>query len=261
MKVSYSELWTRGARAARRVAVPTVFAALVVVGASGRAHAAAAPEAAKGAEVESYHVLQLNNATSQSDAIDIVTDLRNMLPRARVFYVNSRDAITMMGTEQDYEVAQRIVGDLSRGPRVFRLTYAFTDLRVGQAPEHHSAAVIVNCGSRAMLKQGERVPVVTGGNVTSGHDAAQQVQYLDVGLNINADLSGTADNLRLQTRITHSAIVQGKSDAGAMDPVLRQTVLDDVATVPVGKAVKLGSFAIPGTSEQEQVEVTAEPVQ
>ena len=44
-KVSYLELWSRAVRAARRVGVPTLFAALVVAGASGRANAAAGLEA------------------------------------------------------------------------------------------------------------------------------------------------------------------------------------------------------------------------
>lgn len=87
------------------------------------------------------------------------------------------------------------------------------------------------------------------------------MQYLDVGLHLNASLSGPANDLVLQTQVVQSAVVPEKSVAGLPDPILRQTTLDSTAIVTVGKPLILGSLDIPGTAKQEQIEVTAEPVE
>ena len=260
MKSTYSELRSRTLCLARIFAVPALMVALAVLGLSATAYAATGSDAATGARSESYHVLYLNGIVSQRDATEIETDLRNLLGRARIYYVPSRNAISMMSTQHDFEIAQKIVAEMSRGPRVFRLTYTFTHFGGGKSAGHRSVSVVVASGEHASIKHGERVPLEMGRDSQEPNGPSQQVQYIDVGLNLNASLRGPADDLVLQTKVVESAVVPGKSEAGAPDPVIRQTVLDSTSIVPVGKPLVLGSIEVPGANKQEQVEVTAEAV-
>lgn len=260
MKSSYTELSTRTMCLVRRFAVPILMVALAVAGLSAPAQAATAADHAAGAVARSYHVLYLKGVVTQYDAVEVESDLRNLLPKARIFYVSSRNAISMMSTEHDFEVAQKVVAEMNPGPRVFRLTYTFTNFEGGQSGAHRSVAVVVASGEHASLKQGERVPLVTGRAGANPNDASQQYQYIDVGLNLNVSLRGPADDLVLQTKIAESAVVPDKSVAGLPDPIIRQTVLNNASIVPVGKPLLIGSIEMPGTNKHEQIEVTVEAV-
>lgn len=260
MKSTYFELRSRTLCLARIFAVPALMVALVVFGLSATAHAATGSDAVTGARSESYHVLYLTGVVSQRDAIEIETDLRNILGRARIYYMPSRNAISMMSTQHDFEIARKIVAEMSRGPRVFRLTYTFTHLGGGKRAGHRSVSVVVTSGEYASIKHGERVPLVTGRGSQKPNGPSQVFQYIDVGLNLNASLRGPADDLVLQTKVAESAVVPGKSEAGAPGPMIRQTVLDSTSIVPVGKPLVLGSIEVPGTDKREQIAVTAEAV-
>lgn len=246
--------------AVRRLAVPTLFATFVLAGASGRAHAAQAYAGASAKAPESYHVIYLKGVTTQDDAIDILTDLRNLFVRHRVeiFYVSSQNAISMMSTEQEYETARQVVAGMERGPRVFRLTYSISGTDAAGKAMHRNVGMTVASGNESSIVQGQKIPVTTGGFSSKN---GSEVQYLDAGLKLTAKLSGPADDLVLRTRLGESAVVSEKSILGVEDPVLRQTALDTISIVTVGKPLVLGSISVPGTSRQDRVEVTVEPVQ
>ncbi|HSV90313.1 MAG TPA: hypothetical protein VLH80_04415, partial [Nitrospiraceae bacterium] len=71
------------------------------------------------------------------------------------------------------------------GLKTYRLTYTLTETDGGKRVGTQHFAMIVVSGGKTVLKQGNRVPLVTGSVSTSG-GAQTQVQYLDVGLNIDA---------------------------------------------------------------------------
>lgn len=261
MKSSYSELWVRATCAARRFAVFTLMVALTVISLSAAAYAAPAADNSNDANAKVYHTIYLKGIVNQDNATDILVDLRNMVPSARYFYVQSRNAISIMGTEHDYEIAKQVVTDMTQGHRVFRLTYILTNLGNGKAAGHRTFAFVVASGERVSLKKGGRVPVVTGYDGKDASHANKQVQYLDVGLNLNASLNGPADDLVLETKVVQSALAPNKSENSSIDPVIHQTMLNSTTILPVGKPVVLGSLDIPGTTKHEQIEVTAEPVE
>ena len=209
----------------------------------------------------SYQTLYLTNLTSQHDANDIQTDLRNMLPQAKLFYVPSQAALSIRGSAEDISLAQKIVSDLDRNKKIYRLTYTITDIDNGKraAPQHFS--IIVASGSKTDLKQGSKVPIVTG-TYTENGPASQnsQVQYQDIGLEIEASLNAYLDGVRLQTKLAESSVAEEKSGVGPQDPIFRQTTFEGTATLAPGKPLVLGSLDIPGTTRRQEVEVVSEAV-
>jgi len=216
----------------------------------------ATPPQAK-ADQQMYQTLYLANATDQESLNDIQTALRNMIPHAKIYGVSSEAAITMRGTPEEIAMAQKVIADLDRPRRIYRLTYTITDSENGQVKGSQHYTLVVASGDKTVFKQGGRVPIVTG---STGKDASQtnQVQYLDVGLNINAILSTSTDALTLHSKVELSGLQTAGS--GARDPDLHQTVLEGTSELVPGKPLVLGSLDSPATSRHEDVEVVAELV-
>ena len=206
-----------------------------------------------------YQTLYLTYATDQGSINDIQTALRNMLPRARLYGVSSENAITLRGTSEDIAMAQKIVADLDRPRKVYRLTYTISAGEGSQPGTTQHYTLIVASGDRTVFKEGSRVPIVTG---STGKDESQHsdVQYLDVGLSINASLATSADALTLHSKVELSSVAAQPSGSGARDPDVQQTVLDGTSMLVPGKPLILGSIDTPGAAGHREVEVVAELV-
>lgn len=203
---------------------------------------------------ESYQTIYLKYMTEPHEMNDVVSDLRNMLPKARIFRVESANAISIQGSADEIATAQRILGDLDQPRKTYRLTYTIGDKEGGQR-----FVMIATSGNKAILKQGSRVPIVTGKN-GAGSDESTQVQYLDVGVMIEASLSGAGDGMRLRTKIEQTSVADEKSNVGIQDPVIHQSVLEGDSAVTTGKPVAIGSVDIPGSGGHMEVQVMAEVV-
>src|ERR1019366_10284757 len=59
------------------------------------AHAGAQDQAKEQKPPDEYRTLYLSNSTGQRDANDIQTDLRNVLPKTRIYFVGSGNAISI----------------------------------------------------------------------------------------------------------------------------------------------------------------------
>jgi type II secretory pathway component GspD/PulD (secretin) len=215
-------------------------------------------EVTTGAEV--YQTFYLTSLTQPNDANDVVTDLRNILPRARLYYVASQSAISIRATPEDIVLAKRILADMDLTRKIYRLTYSIAETEGGKQVGVQRVALILTSGGKSVLKQGTRVPVATG-IVDAGGPPNSQVQYVDVGLNIEASLEGNAAGLRLRTRVEQSSVAEEKSGLGTQDPLIRQTSLDDVSSLTQGKPIVLGSFDTPGGTRHREIEVVSELVE
>lgn len=73
-----------------------------------------------------YRTIYITRATQQNEANDVQTTLRNMLPRARICYVASQDALTLRANAEDRALAESMVADLDRPRKLYRLTCTMT---------------------------------------------------------------------------------------------------------------------------------------
>jgi type II secretory pathway component GspD/PulD (secretin) len=198
----------------------------------------------------------LKNITERNDLNDITTDLRNVLNRAKIYGVASQNAITMHATAEDLQTAQKLLTEIDRPKKVYRITYTITESDNGMKTGVQHYSLVVGSDNKSAFKQGTRVPIVTGAIDKDTSSPMTQIQYLDVGVNIEAYVSGVG----LHTKIEQSSIADEKSNVGIQDPVVRQTMLEGTATFTPGKAIALGSIDIPGTTRHQDVEMVAELV-
>jgi type II secretory pathway component GspD/PulD (secretin) len=228
------------------------------------ADAQAKPEASTPPDAKSegktYQTLYLTNITQQSDTNDFQTDLRNMLPQSRIYYVPTQSAISILGPPVEIALAQKILFDLDRPKKQYRVVYTITETDGGKRIGVQHLALIVATGGKTVLKQGSKVPVVIGANHAGSAEQSSQVQYLDVGLNIEASLDSYLDGVRLRTKVEQSSLAEEKSGLGMQDPVIRQTLLEGTSTLVQGKPLVLGSLDIPGSTRHQEIEVVSELV-
>ena len=203
----------------------------------------------------SYETLYLNSAISRRDAYDVVTDLRNMLPRAKVYYVPQQKAISILADEKDLALARQVLADVDRPVKSYQVTYTLTETGGGQAAKTRHVAMLVASGGTAEVKQRARVPIATGSS-DAGGKVDTQFQYLDLGLSIRAKLSGGRGHLELDSRVEESQKTEMETVAGVQEPVIQQTSLDGSATLGEGKAVSLGSLDIPASGSVGERHVT-----
>lgn len=204
--------------------------------------------------------LYLTYGTQQRDLNDVQTAMRNMLPNARIYGVPSQQAIVLWATQDDLALAHRILADLDKRRPTYRLTYTVTELDGGKrVSEEHFVLVAVG-GDRTEFKQGSRVPILTGSVDSDTGKPNTQVQYVDVGLKIDATLDVSGESLTLRTKLEQSGVAEEKSNVGIQDPVIRQSTLEGDSTLAPGKALVLGAIDVPGTARREEFEVVAEAI-
>jgi hypothetical protein len=205
-----------------------------------------------------YQTLYLSNLTQPSDANDLVGDLRNMLPKSKMIYVPSQGAISFKGSPEDMALAQKILADLDKTKKIYRLTYTMTERDGAKTIGVQHFSIIVASGSRTDFKQGSRVPISVATNAAPGSNA--EITYIDIGQEIEASLDGYLDGVRLRTKVVLSSIAEDKSGVGTQDPVIRQTTLEGTSTLVQGKPLVLGSLDVPGSTRHQEVEVVSELV-
>ena len=214
------------------------------------------------ARIETYQTFYLNYATTQNDLTDVQTALRNLLPNPRIFAVPGQNSISMRATAEEFQIAQKIIADLDRPKKTYRLTFTITDTEGGKRTGKLQIVLIVPTGRKTLFRQGIKVPLVTGFVKKDGGALASesQVEYQDVGLRIEATVEKYADDLNLRSAVEQSSIAGEKSVGSAQDPVIGNLVLDGNSPLALGKPLVLGSFDLPGGTRKQEIEVVAELV-
>lgn len=208
----------------------------------------------------SYETFFLANSTQQNDLNDTQTDLRNMLPRAKIYGIPSQHAISVWGSPEDLALARKMIAELDRAKKVYRLAYTIKEVEGGKPTGTRSVELVAVSGERAQLKEGTKVPIATGSTDADTSKGNTQFQYIDVGTMIDATVDSFQDGVRLKTKIQEEAVAEEKSGMGAQDPIIRQTSLETIVSVTPGKPLALGSVDVPGSNKHLEIEVVAELV-
>ncbi|HTV09517.1 MAG TPA: hypothetical protein VMD97_10780 [Candidatus Aquilonibacter sp.] len=203
----------------------------------------------------------LDHTFQQNDANEILIALRNMLDNdVKIYLVASQNAIQLYAPPDQQKLAQRIIADLDRPHKIYRLTFTIADSDNGTRVGIQHISMVVAAGQRTVLKQGDKIPIATG-TYGKGSDPQQtQFQYLDVGINVDVTLDDTPSGLQLKSKVEQSSVGPPSTIAGVQEPVFRQTDVEGTSELSPGKPLTLGSVDVTGTTRHIDIEVVAEPV-
>ena len=206
----------------------------------------------------------LHNVPKQNDANEVLVALRNMMdPSIKIFLLASDNAIVVKAPPEDQTFAQHLIDDLTKPRPIYHLVFTFTSTQDGKRLPAEHAELDANAGERATLKQGAKIPVLTGSYNKAGDSAGQQTQftYLDVGMNIDATPTPTGPNsVALKVKIERSEVGPEKPSSQLLsalinDPAIDQSVVETETSLTLGKPVKLGSVDL--ANRHTDIEVVA----
>jgi len=209
---------------------------------------------------DTMETFYLVNVSQREDAMDIVNAVRNLLPpNARITLVPNQNAILVSGSAEVIASVHKVIESVDKPRKAYRLTYTVTEMDNGKRIGIQHFTMVVVSGQRTTLKEGSKVPVVTGSYTAGSSSTQNQFTYLDVGMNFDASLDESANGVRLRTKVEQSSIAD-TSPLGPNDPIVRQTVLEGTSILVPGKPLVLGSVDVPGSTRHHDVEVVMEVV-
>ncbi len=204
----------------------------------------------------------LNGGRSEAQAEEVRNALGMLLgPTFRLSPMVSENAVSVRGTPEQIDMAAKLIASLDRPQRDYCLTYTLTEMDGSKRVGVQHYALVMLTGAHTKLKQGSKVPIVTGSTTNSTAFPHTQFTFVDVGINVDATLLSSADGLTLQSKMEQSGVIEDKSVAGISEPIIRQTILEGKALLQPGKPVALGSLDVPGSTRHLDVEVLLEPMQ
>ena len=237
--------------------------------ATGSAYAQDVPKSDKaemtkapaGARLLPIQTIFLTNATSANDGNELLTAIRLMVPSDTKLYLSpGQNAISISGTPDAIASAQKLIAELDRPKKSYRLNFTLTESEGGKRIGVQHTGMVVTAGQRTTLKNGSKVPVATGSYSTTGATMQTQFTYLDVGINIDATLNETAGGAQLKCKVEQSSIGEEKAMGGVQEPIVRQSVVEGVSLLQMGKPEVVGSLDISGSTRHLDIEVVMEPV-
>lgn len=213
-----------------------------------------------GTSVDTVHTFYLRHATQTNEANEIYTSIRQMLPpQMKSFFVPNQMAIEVCAPPEQIALVQKMLNDLDRPKKNYRLTYTATEVDGTTHISTHHYSMVVTPGQQATLKQGSRVPILTG-SAPQGSSSVNQFSYVDMGMNFDATIDTTSEGIRLRTTVEQSSVAEEKNGSLPQDPVIRQATFKGTSFLVPGKPLKLGTFDIPDTNRHLDLEVSMEPL-
>jgi len=212
--------------------------------------------------VNPTEVFYLSNISTPTEATELVTAVRNLLdPRDKIFLVQAENALFVQTTPDHLALAKKIIDDLDRPRRTYRLTYTLTEIDDGKRVGTQHFSMVLVSGQRTTMKEGSKIPVATGTVSENGSPSTQtQFTYLDIGLNFDATLDESVNGVRLRSKAEQSSLGTDKIIAGINEPVVRQAVLEGTSILTPGKPLILGSLDLPDSTRRMDIEVVMDVV-
>jgi type II secretory pathway component GspD/PulD (secretin) len=205
------------------------------------------------------HTFYLKYTSQASDENEIYTALRNALDLdVRSFMVASQRAIIVRGLPDDIALATQLLSELDRPRDAYRLTYTLTDFDSTRRLSSQHYVLAAMDGQQTELKQGSKVSVETGTYNVPSADIENQFAYINVGLSFDATVTAVNGGATLKSAVEQSSLADDKPAPAGQNPLIRQTLLEGVYLVPLGKPTPLGTLDLPGTTHHLEIEVLLE---
>jgi len=141
----------------------------------------------------------------------------------------------------------------------YRLEYTIKEMDDGKVVNTRTYALVMQSAeergrSIGEVKTGSRVPI----NTQTAKDGGSSIQYLDVGINIQAQLYVLENsNLLLSGNVEISTLASGAENAAMSGaPIIRQIRTQTTSEVTAGKANAIATLDDPISKHRFQIDVT-----
>jgi len=206
-------------------------------------------------------IFHIKSTTQAQDQIELLNFLNSVSDhRDHINFLRSQNVIVMEAPADHIARTEKLLDELDKPQKTYRLIYTLIDFdgtkRLGD--QHYSMVLVA--GQRTILKQGNRVPIITGTDPKNPTNPQTQYTYLDIGMNFDATIDDAPNSLRLKAKVEQSSVVDNHSGALPQEPLIRQSLFEGSAILTPGKPIILGSLDITGTTRRIEIQATVEPL-
>ena len=148
---------------------------------------------------------------------------------------------------------------------VYRVEYVVREIEKGKPVNTRSDVLMAKAGrggvpgERASFRVGSRVPILIG-SAPKPEGASTQVQYEDVGMNIDCWVKEVDQGLSVRTNLAMTSVASSEMSSVPSTPVIRRLHIEDDTLAMPGKPGIVGSIDDVTTDRRYEVEVTATKV-
>ena len=201
---------------------------------------------------------RLKHVAAPNDGNEILTGLRLLFePGVKIYLDNHENTIIMRALPEEVAEATTLIAQLDRPRQTYRVTITLTDFDGTRKLSSSDYTLTVLDGQRATLKQGSRIPVVTGRYEPTGGSAETQMSYLDIGRNFDLTVTSSDTGAILREKIEQSSRPDGQAP-GTTDPILHQTVTEAVLGRPLSRATPIATLEEAKTTYRIEVSARLE---
>lgn len=129
---------------------------------------------------------------------------------------------------------------------VYRVSYRVNEVEDGKTINSRSYTLMTQIGNRAGTRIGSQVPYSTG----------KDIQYQDVGMNIDCNLSKQGGNLLVQTWLNMNTVAGKEMLPSGNQPVFGKFQIQDITSATIGKPAFVGSIDDVASNRHYLIEVT-----
>ncbi len=144
-----------------------------------------------------------------------------------------------------------------KSSNVYRVDYAIREMEGGKVLNSRKYMLMAEDQQWARTRVGSQVPLL------SGTGEVKQLQYRDVGMNIDCRVREKEDRLLLDTTVESSGVAPSESSSVATstgNPVFRRVNSTVTAAVSLGKPTLIGSMDDVTSNHRYEIEVTVTQV-
>ena len=108
-----------------------------------------------------------------------------------------------------------------RTHHIYKIDVLLTESEGGKTVNSRSYTMLVNDGDTGRIRQGDRIPINVGSGIASKEGSVpNQIQYLDVGFNLDCTLRYADDSLQLGMILDMSSLAP--EQGASANPIVRQ---------------------------------------
>ena len=148
---------------------------------------------------------------------------------------------------------------------VYRVEYVVREIEKGKPSNTRSYVLMARAGrgsspgDRASFRVGSRVPILMA-STPKPEGASTQVEYEDVGMNIDCWVKEVDQGLSMHTNLEMKSVAGSEVSSTPSTPVIRRFHIEDDTLVIPGKPGIVGSIDDVTADRRYEVEVTATKV-
>jgi len=141
----------------------------------------------------------------------------------------------------------------------YRVDVLLTESEGGKTVNSRTYTMLINDLDTGRIRQGDRIPVNTGGVPGKEGSAPSQIQYMDVGFSLDCRLAQRNDGLYMSTVLDMSSLAPEQGASG--NPIVRQQRYQTGSFVQPGKRAVIANVDELDSKKKLQIEALLTQVQ